>query len=184
MNLNGMWLRDGERWDSDKQTVQVPYRRVAGPLNLLIDSTGIKFLSDGEWQTRKHGPQGRRQWRKVHLAMDPATSDIRALELTPSRDGDSPVLPGLLGQIPKDEQIGTVTADGAYDTRRCHKAIIEREDAPIIPIRKKAACGKTIALRYAPETRHCARSDTTGRRSGNAGPDTTSAAVSRRVCAA
>ncbi len=63
--------------------VQVPYRRADGPLNLLVDSTGIKFLGDGEWQARKHWPQGRRQWRKVHLAMDAATSDIRAVEFTP-----------------------------------------------------------------------------------------------------
>jgi hypothetical protein len=69
--------------------VQMPYRCVDGPVNLLVDSTGIKFLGDGEWQARKHGAQGRRQWRKVHLAMDTATSDIRAVEFTPSRDGDS-----------------------------------------------------------------------------------------------
>lgn len=62
-----------------------PYRRAAGPLNLLVDSTGIKFLGDGEWQARKHGVQGRRQWRKVHLAMDTATSDIRAVEFTPGK---------------------------------------------------------------------------------------------------
>ncbi len=73
--------------------VQIPYQRADGPLNLLVDSTGIKFLGDGEWQARKHGVQGRRQWRKVHLAMDTATSDIRAVEFTPSSDGDSPVLP-------------------------------------------------------------------------------------------
>jgi hypothetical protein len=66
--------------------------------------------------------------------MDPATSDIRAVGFTPSPDGDSPVLPDLLGQIPAGEQIGTVTADGAYDTRRCHTAIIERDAVPIIPI--------------------------------------------------
>jgi hypothetical protein len=117
--------------------VQIPYRRAGGPLNLLVDSTGIKFLGDGEWQVRKHGVQGRRQWRKVLLAMDPATSDIRAVEFTPSREGDSPVLPDLLGQIPGDEDIGTVTADGAYDTRRCHSAIIARGGTAIIPIRKK-----------------------------------------------
>lgn len=64
--------------------VQIPCRRADGPLNLLVDSTGIKLLGDGEWQTRKHGPQGRRQWRKVHLAMDTATSDIRAVEFTPN----------------------------------------------------------------------------------------------------
>lgn len=94
-------------------TVQIPYRRADGPLNLLVDSTGIKFLGDGEWQARKHGVQGRRQWRKVHLAMDTATSDIRAVEFTSSSDGDSPVLPELLDQIPEGEEIGTVTADGA-----------------------------------------------------------------------
>ena len=69
--------------------VQIPYRRADGPLNLLLDSTGIKFLGDGEWQAGKHGVQGRRQWRKVHLAMDTARSDIRAVEFTPSSDGDS-----------------------------------------------------------------------------------------------
>ena len=74
--------------------------------------------------------------RKVHLAMDTATSDIRAVEFTPSSDGDSPVLPELLGQIPEGEEIGTVTADGAYDTRRCHTAIINRQAPAIIPIRK------------------------------------------------
>ncbi|SDK92036.1 Transposase DDE domain-containing protein [Aliiruegeria lutimaris] len=80
--------------------VQIPYRRVDRPLNLLVDSTGIKFLGDGEWQVRKHGASGRRRWRKVHLAMDTTTPDIRAVEFTPSRDGDSPALPDLLEQIP------------------------------------------------------------------------------------
>jgi len=122
--------------------VQIPYRRSDGPLNLLVDSTGIKFLGDGEWQARKHGVQGRRQWRKVHLAMDTATSDIRAVELTPSSDGDSPVLPDLLDQIPEDEQIGTVTADGAYDTRRCHNAIIQRGAEAIIPVRRNGRLWK------------------------------------------
>ena len=116
--------------------VQIPYRRADGPLNLLVDSTGIKFLGDGEWQARKHGVQGRRRWRKVHLAMDTATSDIRAVEFTACQEGDSPVLPDLLDQIPDDEDIGTVTADGAYDTRRGHSAIIARGGTAIIPIRK------------------------------------------------
>ncbi len=116
--------------------VQIQYRRADGPLNLLIDSAGIKFLGDGEWQARKHCVQGRRQWRKVHLAIDTATSDIRTVEFTSSSNGDSSVLPELLDQIPEGEEIGTVTADGAYDTRRCHTAIIDRQATPIIPIRK------------------------------------------------
>lgn len=64
-----------------------------GPLNLLVDSTGIRYLGDGEWLARKHGTHRRRQYRKLHLAMDTATGDVCAVELTSSDKGDSPVLP-------------------------------------------------------------------------------------------
>ena len=37
-----------------------PCRRADGPLNLLMDSTGITFPGDGGWQARKHGPPDRR----------------------------------------------------------------------------------------------------------------------------
>ena len=48
--------------------VQLPCRRSGdGPLDLLIDSTGIKFVGEGEWKRKKHGAEYRRQWRKVHL---------------------------------------------------------------------------------------------------------------------
>lgn len=130
--------------------VQIPYRASGQPLNLLIDSTGIKFRGDGEWLARKHGASRRRQWRKVHIAMDAGTGDVRAVEFTSSRQGDSPLLPELLSQIPPDEPIDTVTADGAYDTRRSHGAIIERGADAIIPIRRngrawKADCPAAIA---------------------------------------
>lgn len=105
--------------------VQIPFRRAGDNLNLLVDSTGIKFVGDGEWQARKHGASRRRQWRKMHPAMNTATGDIRAVEFTPSCEGDCSVLPDLLDQLPQDKQIGTVTADDPCDTRRCHTTIIE-----------------------------------------------------------
>lgn len=71
--------------------------------------------------------------------------DIRAVEFTPRREGDSPVLPDLLCQIPQDEDIATVTADGAYDTRRCHSAIIARGGTAIIQIRKTTGHGSNTA---------------------------------------
>lgn len=52
-------------------TVQLSFRRAKAPLDLLVDSTGIKFLGDGEWLARKHGTHRRRLYRKVHLAMEP-----------------------------------------------------------------------------------------------------------------
>lgn len=47
-----------------------------------------------------------------------------------SRQGDSPSLPELSSRIPDAEEIGAVTADGAYDTRRCHVSIRERDVEP------------------------------------------------------
>jgi hypothetical protein len=110
----------------------------------------MTFLGDGEWHTRRHGPSRRRQWRKVHLAMDTAISDIRAVEFTSSREGDSPTLPDLLNQIPDDEQISSVTADGSYDTRRCHSAIPEHNAKAVLPRRKngrlwRADCPAAVA---------------------------------------
>jgi hypothetical protein len=72
---------------------------------LLEDSISTKVLDDGEWQVRIHGVQGRGQWRKVHLAMDTAISDIRPVEFTASGGGDSLMLPELLGQIHEGEAI-------------------------------------------------------------------------------
>ena len=116
--------------------------RVDGPLTLLVDNTGITFLGDGAGQVRKHGTRRRRQGRTAHLAMDTTRSDIRAGEFTPSRDGDSPVLPELLEHIPEDEQVGPVTADGGCETRRCHTALIARDAEAIIPVRRNGRLRK------------------------------------------
>jgi len=107
-------------------------------LHLLVDSTGIKMLGEGEWKTKKHGAEYRRQWRKVHLGIDASTLEIRAMEVTDNSVGDAPVLPALLGQIPADEKIASVSGDGAYDTKDCHEAIALRAAHAIIPTRKNA----------------------------------------------
>ncbi|MCA2008887.1 IS5 family transposase [Tritonibacter mobilis] len=118
--------------------VTIPYRGSNGALHLLVDSTGIKVEGEGEWHTRKHGGSRRRVWRKIHLGIDEETLEIRAVEVTSSNVGDAPMLPDLLAQIPAGEEIATVTADGAYDTRACHDAIAARGAAAVIPPRRTA----------------------------------------------
>lgn len=118
--------------------VQLPYRGSGGPLHLLVDSTGIKVRGEGEWHARKHGGTRRRVWRKVHLAVDEATLEVRAVEITGSGVGDAPMLPGLLAQIPEGEPIASVTADGAYDGRACRDAIADRGAEAVIPPRRNA----------------------------------------------
>jgi len=118
--------------------VNIPYRGSRGPLHLLVDSTGIKVEGEGEWHARKHGGTKRRVWRKIHLGIDEQTLEVRAVEVTGNHIGDAPVLPDLLGQIPPEQEIGTVTADGAYDTRKCHDAIADGGAHAVIPPRKNA----------------------------------------------
>ncbi|UWS77820.1 IS5 family transposase [Phaeobacter sp. G2] len=118
--------------------VSLPYRGGTGPLNLLIDSTGIKAEGEGEWNARKHGGPKRRIWRKIHIGIDEETLEVRAVEVTTSNIGDAPMLPELLNQIPPDQDLGSLTADGAYDTRRCHDVIAARGAHAVIPPRKNA----------------------------------------------
>lgn len=117
--------------------VQISNRRAPGPLNPLGDRTGIKFLGDGELMARKHGPHRRRQYRKIHPAMDTSTGDLRAVEFPASDKGDSPILPHLLDQIHPDEQIGT---------RRSHTATLDRGGTAIAPeAGSKRGCPRRFA---------------------------------------
>ncbi|MBW3243757.1 IS5 family transposase [Epibacterium sp. DP7N7-1] len=118
--------------------VSLSYRGGAGALNLLIDSTGIKSKGEGEWNARNHGGSKRRIWRKIHIGIDEETLEVRAVEVTTNNVGDAPMLPELMNQISPDQDIGSVTADGAYDTRKCHDAIAARNAHAVIPPRKNA----------------------------------------------
>jgi IS5 family transposase len=116
--------------------VSIPYRPASQGLHLLVDSTGIKILGEGEWKTKKHGQSYRRQWLKVHLGIDAETLELRAITVTNNQVGDAQVLPELLQQIPADESIDTVGGDGAYDTKACYAAIAKRGAHATIPVRK------------------------------------------------
>ena len=119
-------------------TVAKAVRTATGPVNVVIDSTGLKVFGAGEWQREKHGGKGRRTWRKLHLAVDPDTGEILASELTTTEDGDASLVGPLLDQI--SGPIASVTADGAYDGDPVYRIIAERDPAAavIIPPRSTA----------------------------------------------
>ena len=71
------------------------------PADIVLDSTGLKFFGAGEWARARHG-ETRRSWRKLHISVDPARSEIRAHELTGDDTADatmagSPVPAGRSG---------------------------------------------------------------------------------------
>ena len=118
--------------------IDISYQKSSDGLHLLMDSTGLKFLGDGEWKRKKHGSEYRRQWRKLHIAIDAETLQIRAVQLTTNDVSDSQVFEDLLAQIPLDEKIDSVYTSGAYDTKHCKQVILDRDAHAIIPPRKNA----------------------------------------------
>jgi len=66
--------------------IAISYQKSHEGLHLLVDSTGLKFLGEGEWKRKKHQPEYRRQWRKLHIAIDAETLQIRAVQLTTNNE--------------------------------------------------------------------------------------------------
>jgi len=83
-----------------------------GPIHLVLDSTGLELFGQGEWDAKRHG-RVRRQWRKLHLAIDAGTGEIAAHVLTEGHADDAAQVLILLGQV--EGVIVSVAADGAYD---------------------------------------------------------------------
>jgi IS5 family transposase len=104
--------------------------------HVVIDSTGVKVYGEGEWKTRQHGVSKRRIWRKLHLALDEATGETLAVVASGNDTADCEVCSMLLEQI--EGNLTQVSADGAYDTRRCYEAIQARGAKAVIPPRKGA----------------------------------------------
>ena len=124
------------------RTVKVAYRQPpkGSITDLVIDSTGLKVFGEGEWKVSKHGAEKRRVWRKLHLAVDPVTHDIVAAEVSLENVHDAEVLPTLLN--PLRRKLGSVYADGAYDTKASHQLITQKGATACIPPRKNAGLWK------------------------------------------
>ena len=139
---------------------------------------------EGEWNARKHGGPKRRVWRKIHIDIDEHTLEVRAVEITGSNTGDAPMLPHLLNQIPRDQKIGSATADGDYDTRRCHNAIADRGASAVIPPRRNAQTWKPTTAGTIPRNDARARQNIWAGCPGGTGAATTAGVASRQRCTA
>lgn len=76
------------------------------------------------------------------MTTSPRTYTTLRDSITGNRIGDAPVLPDLLAQVPLQERIGSVTADGIHDTKGCHTAIAARGADAVIPPRRNARVWK------------------------------------------
>jgi len=107
-----------------------------GPIDVVVDSTGLKVFGEGEWKTRKHGISKRRTWRKLHLAVNPETQEIEAEVLTENSGHDADQVDELIEQV--DAPIDAFYGDGAYDQWKVYDRLAKEEIEAIIPPRRNA----------------------------------------------
>jgi hypothetical protein len=106
------------------------------PMHLVLDSSGFKVYGEGEWKVRQHGWSKRRTWRKLHLGVDEATGEIVAAVASEAGVTDDDVVPDLVEQV--ERPIAQVSADGAYDKRKCYEALEKTGAKVTIPPRRDA----------------------------------------------
>jgi len=126
----------------------------SGPVHLLVDSTGLKLCGSGEWLLEKHGTKTRRDWRKLHIAVDADTGQIAAAALTTSYVDDASQVGVLLDQV--DGPVASFAADGAYDQDGVHGAVTARhpEASVIVPPPSSAVPSDTAATAPTMRDRH------------------------------
>jgi hypothetical protein len=111
------------------------------PRHVVIAATGLKVYGARDWHVWQHRVRRRRTWRKLHLGIDESTKEIVAVDLTESRVHDSQQFSSLLKQIP--DPIGQVSGGGAYDTRTCYEAALQRGARPTFIPRRTAQLRET-----------------------------------------
>ena len=104
-------------------------------IHLIVDSTGLSTVGDGEWATAKHGGRGTRGWKKLHLGVD-RSGLIVAEAVTESNVDDATTGIKLLEVA--DGDIASVTADAAYDTITFYDAAGARGARVVVPPAKTA----------------------------------------------
>lgn len=119
-----------------KLGVSLGVREAKGPIDVVVDSTGLKVYGDGEWKVRQHGAGKRRTWRKVHLAIDPSTHTILAQTTTGNDSHDASQVKPLLEQVPGE--VRALYADGAYDHWDVRDHLKSEKISQVIPPRKNA----------------------------------------------
>lgn len=117
-------------------TITLPIREWAKSRHLVVDSTGVKVYGEGEWKVRQHGISKRRTWRKLHFCTDEATLEVISAVASTNDLSDAEALPDLLRDVPGE--IEQVSADGAYDQRKCYDALNQHQARAAIPPRKGA----------------------------------------------
>ncbi|MFT5732795.1 MAG: IS5 family transposase [Planctomycetota bacterium] len=106
------------------------------PIHLIIDSTGLSIVGEGEWAAAKHGGRGKRGWRKLHIGVERA-GVIRAQVRTESSGDDATT--GIKVIKKTSGKLASVTGDAAYDTAAIYDQASSRGARVVVPPTRTAS---------------------------------------------
>jgi hypothetical protein len=103
--------------------------------HVVVDATGLKVYGEGGWKVKKHGAGRRREWRKLHLAVDEETQEILFADLTDDYTSDTKFVPEIM-----KERCGVkrFLMDGAADVELLYKLAYESGIDLLTPPKKNA----------------------------------------------
>ena len=104
---------------SKKLNIQLKTQEINGPIDLIIDSTGLAIVGQGQWAAAKHGQRGQQGWMKLHLGVD-EFGNIVTQQLTESNVDDAKTGVKMINRIRC--KIKAVVGDRAYDSRELYDA--------------------------------------------------------------
>ncbi len=120
---------------SQHLNIQLARVSTKNPIDLIVDSTGLSIVGEGEWAATKYGGRGRRGWKKLHLGVD-RSGVIVAEVLTGGDVNDAKTAFDLIDEVKGD--ITSITADAAYDTLAIYDAAAARNAKVVVPPSKSA----------------------------------------------
>jgi IS5 family transposase len=142
-------------------SIQLNRVSIKNPINLIVDSTGLSIVGEGEWAAAKYGGRGRRAWKKLHLGVD-RTGMIVAQALTHGSADDAKAALDLIDSIKDD--IESLTADAAYDTLAIYGASAARGAEVVVPPSRSATRSRQRRCRLSARDRTIIRVKEIGRR--------------------
>ena len=108
-------------------------------MHLIVDSTGLSIVGEGEWAAVKHGRRGKRGWKKLHVGVD-RSGVIVAQALTEGNADDATTALTLIEAVEGD--LASVTGDAAYDTIAFYDAAGARSANVVVPPTKASSVSR------------------------------------------
>ena len=108
-------------------------------LHLIVDSTGLSIVGEGEWAAVNHGRRGKRGWKQLPVGVD-RSGVIVAQALTEGNADDATTALTLSEAV--EGALASVTGDAAYDPIAFYDAAGARSAHVVVPPPKASSVSR------------------------------------------